>query len=591
MLMTGRLWVLCCVVNGFAAAAPPALDMMVLTDGPKLRRSDPWPEASPIFDPRTRQVSLAAARNETLGFELLLRPASGNHRTSAVTVSADSFIGPNGARIEKSNFELLRAWFVRVQEPSYTGGIRGLGPGEYPDPLVPLDSPVYGMPFDVERPEMLFIDIRVPPATPAGEYKSEITILSGSEIVERLPIRLQVWNFALPEETHFRNWFAYEPEFVRWGFRNPSPQRFAAIEEQLFRLAWRHRANLVPYTTLKPSAAEWDAWGKTYAKYLDGDIYKDSPGKSLGNYFWRLGFDPAEPKASLRPKLKLAADWLEKRGWLEKFVLVCFDEPKPQQYEAVKDAGEIARDATNGRLKHFLPGAQPAPAFRDYVDVWDGVWVAEDLEALAQRRSAGQQIWFCGGLGAPPNPVIDSLPYSARAWAWVGWKYAFAGFEMWQSCYWIDKYNTPRGQRGEIDRDPESRMNVWKNPAPLTFDESRKRDGRRREDDILQNGGGVFFYPGVEMGLAEQSIVSLRLKDFRRGVQDYEYLYLLRKQGETKLIEEALRAIYNPAAITLRRGGSPEVSTGDLGVTMDEAVWEGTRRKMGEFLSREANSH
>lgn len=567
------------------AAAAPMLDVMVLTDGPKLRRSEPWPSASPIFDPRIGRIDLASARNQTLGFQILLRPSPGVPRVEDVHFEVDALNGAAGALIEKSNLELFRAWFVQVREPSYTGGIRGLGPGEYPDPLVPLASPKYGTPFAVERPEMFFVDLRIPPGTPAGQYSSAISIFSGRRRLALLPIKLAVWNFTLPEETHFRSWFAFETEFLRWGLRKGRGESVDPIQQQLFRLSWKHRANLVDYTRLKQNEEEWETWAQRYAKYLDGSLYGESPGKGLGNYFWRLLFDAAEPEESLKPKLQMAADWLEKRGWSGKFVVVCFDEPKKDKYDLVRRAGRVTREATGGRLKHFLPGARPDPAFEDYVDVWDGVWVAEDLPALAARRRAGQSVWYCGGLGASANPVADSRAYGARSWAWVGWKYAFEGFEMWQSCYWVDKYNTPIPERVAIDGDPERFINVWKNPAPLTFDESRKRGGVRLQGDILQNGGAVFFYPGLEVGLPDQVVPSLRLKDFRRGVQDYEYLYLLREAGQTKLIEEALGAIYNPDAITLVRGGSPKIATGELGVTMDDNVWESVHRKMGRRLS------
>ena len=109
--------------------------------------------------------------------------------------------------------------------------------------------------------------------------------------------------------------------------------------------------------------------------------------------------------------------------------------------------------------------------------------------------------------------------------------------------------------RAGIGREPERFLNVWKNPAPLTFDEARQRAGQRRKGDILQNDGAVFFYPGVDVGLPGQCVPSLRLKDFRRGTQDFEYLYLLRQAGETKLVEEAVGAVYLPAAVTLKRGG------------------------------------
>ncbi len=78
------------------------------------------------------------------------------------------------------------------------------------------------------------------------------------------------------------------------------------------------------------------------------------------------------------------------------------------------------------------------------------------------------------------------------------------------------------------------------------------------------------------------------MKDFRRGVQDYEYLWLLKQFGQKDLIGQVLDRIYNPDAITIVRGGSPKIATGDLGVTTDEATWETVHIAMGERLDQAA---
>lgn len=90
------------------------------------------------------------------------------------------------------------------------------------------------------------------------------------------------------------------------------------------------------------------------------------------------------------------------------------------------------------------------------------------------------------------------------------------------------------------------------------------------------------------MGLPQEVLPCLRRKDFRRGAQDYEHLWLLQKAGEETAIGAAMAAIYNPAAVSIGRDGSPKIQTGDLGVTMDEHIWESVHRQMGERLDQPA---
>jgi hypothetical protein len=345
------------------------------------------------------------------------------------------------------------------------------------------------------------------------------------------------------------------------------------IEEDLFKLAHRHRINTPGDCGMRASDEAWEEYCKRYGKYFSGAAFTESPGKGVPMYLWRLGFgNPDADDATLRQQIKATVDFFGKKGWLDSIVLGGPDEPKPNMFAQIGKVAKFTREASDGKLRYFLPGADPQPVYQDYVDIWDGCWSQKDLAWQAERLKAGQHIWYAGGFGAPANPCMDSAAYGNRSWPWVGWKYHYEGFEMWHSVYWVDKFNgvyhMPSDQRADVDRNPEKYLNVWKNPAPLTFDEGRKRHGERWKDDILQNGSTSIFYPGYDVGLPKQVVASFKAKDYRRGAQDYEYLWLLDQAGEKEMIEDVLARLLS----------------GDK-VTPDDAVWESVHQDMGKRLS------
>ncbi|MBI3828711.1 MAG: DUF4091 domain-containing protein [Planctomycetes bacterium] len=569
MLVLGTL-----ALASAAMASDANLELMVYSDGPKLRRDEAWPEKSAVYAAAKKELRLSGARNEVLGFQIFLRSKEGS--IGGVNIQAADLAGAGSGKpaLEAKNLEFFRAWFTKVETPSETNGkVHGRGVGEYPDPLVPLQAKKFGAPFDLApgQTEILFGDLYIPHGTPAGEYRGVLTLSSGGKELEKLDLTLTVWNFTLPEESHFKSTCYYETEFVRWGFRNPSPEDALKIEENFFKLAQRHRMNCPSDVTLRASETDWEKWAERYGKYLDGSAFTASPGKGQPQYLWRTGMDVNAGEAEWKARLKVAADYFQKKGWLDRFVISGFDEPKPAQYPLVKRIAQFTREASNGRIKFFLPGASPNPEYQDFVDIWDGCWTEKDLPALEERRKAGQRVWYAGSFGAPANPCMDDLPYGNRAWPWVGWRFNFEGFEMWHAVYWTDKFNLPKEQRAEMDRNPEKYLNVWKNPTSLTFDEGRKRGGKRWKEDILQNGSTSLFYPGYDAGLPLECVASLKAKDFRRGAQDYEYLWLLKKAGEQKLVDAGLAKV---------------LTAEGKGLTLDEQVWEDVRKMLGEKLDK-----
>jgi hypothetical protein len=558
-----------------ALSAESALELRAYSDGPRLKRDEPWPEKSAVYDEAKKEIRLCGARNEVLGFQIYLKSKTGT--IGGVNIQAADLAGESGKpALPAKNIEFFHEWFTRVETPSRSGDkLYSRGVGEYPDPLVPLSAPKFGAPFDLAegRSEVLFGDLYIPHATPAGTYRGALTLTSGAGALASLTLSVTVWNFTLPEETHFKNTMAYEREFIRWGFRNPSPDDELKIEEDLFKLAHRHRINPGGDCSMRSTDEAWEEFCKRYGKYFSGAAFTESPGKGTPLYLWRVGFgNPQADDATLKTQVKATVDFFSKKGWMDSIVLGGPDEPKPGQYAQIGKLAKLVREASGGKLKYFLPGAGPQDVYKDFIDIWDGCWTEKDFTWQAERRKAGQKIWYAGGFGAPANPCMDSDPYGNRSWPWVGWKYNFEGFEMWHAVYWVDKFNQiyslPDGQRDDVNHNPEKYLNVWKNPAPLTFDEGHRRGGKRWKEDILQNGSTSIFYPGYDIGLPKQCVASIKAKDYRRGAQDYEYLWLLDKAGEKKAIDAALA----------------KICVSDSAVTLDEGVWESVRQELGKRL-------
>ena len=104
---------------------------------------------------------------------------------------------------------------------------------------------------------------------------------------------------------------------------------------------------------------------------------------------------------------------------------------------------------------------------------------------------------------------------------------------FWHAVHWRHNSQKKVGDRNQ---------NVWANP--VTFD-TRNPAGK----GDFANGEGVLLYPGSDRLHPEEDrgiegpISTLRLANFRRGLQDHLYLTLARKRGLDALVSELLAEI------------------------------------------------
>jgi hypothetical protein len=135
------------------------------------------------------------------------------------------------------------------------------------------------------------------------------------------------------------------------------------------------------------------------------------------------------------------------------------------------------------------------------IDLWVAHTVSFDADKMERFRKLGVESWFYGPMiyeqrknsGCGSNTFTDLDLLVNRAIGWIGWKYQ-SGWVEWEfdwnaSAAWYDAEN-------------------FKEPARI------------------YNGSGQLIYRGEVMGYKEP-IASIRLKAQRRGLQDYEYFWLL----------------------------------------------------------------
>ena len=172
-------------------------------------------------------------------------------------------------------------------------------------------------------------------------------------------------------------------------------------------------------------------------------------------------------------------------------------------------------------------------------------------EDVASERALGHKYGIYNGyrpgMGAV---VIDGDAVEFRVMPWIVWKYDMDQYFYWLVNYW-------------------NNTNVFTNP--LTYNNE-------------VNGDGTFLYPGQDVLFPNESrglngpLSSIRAKNWRRGAQDYEYLWLAKQKG----LENEMKVIVDncvPTALWEAKSNS-NISWSSHGYKFEQC-----RKQLAELLS------
>jgi hypothetical protein len=561
----------------FSCSSPNGIyRVWAIDESEKIKRDD---IVNPLaLDPNNKvwvnnTVNLFGAKNEIVAFQLIIEAGTTGAKDVNLVIS-DLINGE--AKIRGSatgsadpfdyrgrNVELFTEHYFNIekQSPPLWFYAKSAAPSDYyigwvPDCLIPFSAPSGkgGAPFSIDSAsnQGVWVDILIPKNSVTGEYRGTITVTEAGKIFKKIPLVLNVYDFTLPDSTHIKSMFGlYDSEIARrHGVKNGSKEYYE-LEGKYYQLAHRHRFDLVRRVSNLEDMTNYQK------KYLTGEYYTsqngyEGPGENIGNTTFSIGYGGSFPdEYGRRPKLMTRSSWWAgSDAWEEWFIknapnverhkYLYPDEPDFKGPEGAQGIASMDTIRMQAKWTHTNPGTGKnipslvtntfRPGLMGYVDFWS-VSTQEAFkevtpEIVESERAKGNKFGVYNGYRPGFGAVItDGDAVEFRVMPWIVWKYNVDQYFYWSATYW-------------------TKTKLFTNP--LTY-----------RNQV--NGDGTFLYPGQDSLYIEENrnlagpLSSIRAKNWRRGAQDYEYLWLAKQAG----LDKEIRAIADscvPAALWEAKG-------------------------------------
>jgi hypothetical protein len=243
--------------------------------------------------------------------------------------------------------------------------------------------------------------------------------------------------------------------------------------------------------------------------------------------------EPFSPTFNKIVKSYLTAvdSYFRKNGWTDRLVFNSpIDEPNTKKdYEETRQWAILVHEAAPG--VHFLSTESPVSdnpdwgTFRGYVDNFcvhgNSLNDPKVKQALLEEQAkGGEATWYisCDQVYPQPNYFIDAPAMDPVMVPWITARYHMNGILYWAANFWNQ---TP---------DP------WLDPVTYI-------SGFDCSGGWVLNGEGSLIYPGdhTKTYTGQPDVIgpvsSIRLELLREGIEDYEYLWMLKDLGDKDFAE------------------------------------------------------
>lgn len=447
-------------------------------------------DLKPIGNLPKREVGISVACNEVESFQLIVSSADGRPLED-VTVS--------GLELKNGNFSLDLSWrrvgYVKTLEAPF--GYPDAPPGFYADPLLPSGKFSIGE----KSRQPLWFTVQVPENAVPGVYRGHVKIAVGNDKVE-VPVSVRVRTFVLPRTlaSAFGN---YSIALTRYYKQEMPLDKFVAFYHLMNQYRMGSKSAVRENIRVNGDSVDFSRVSKLLAEVYpyDAGIYRIT-----GNC--RLLEDTERYQNILKNYRKITEAW-RKENLPETMFLYGADEPSVGGLNGFSSASKAD---LLPQLYHDLKKIAPYPVMQTLnnrdnlaklvgaVDIWCPLLTtySQNADFFQERLAKNETLWLytCNGDSPPiPNFYIERPGIEHRIMFWQAYREGATGFLYWAVNWWA-----------VLPPD-------WQKNPVIKSDEGRN------------HGDGVLFYPAPGFEIWP----SIRAGMVRDGIEDYEYLVLLKK--------------------------------------------------------------
>jgi hypothetical protein len=508
----------------------------------KVRPGDRVESSNLVWSAENKKITVAGAGNEHVPFQVVITtPVPEGWRPKAPDgffVTASDLTSVQGKTIPQKQISLYLEHYIMLFAKSSPIGATGY----WPDALAPIGEP-FGMAaqYAVVGNRPVWIDIFIPAGTPGGIYSGLIKVTQHGKIVETLSVQAEVYNFSLPDQTHLITYMNISKgELARFYNKPFTSPEIEQLTSNYFDFLYAHRMEtwgndpLVPDIMVKGENVEVKFNDAKYDYYLNKlkskRVILDAGPHNLLKQITEEHFSMAFNN-KVKTYLTAVESYFRRNGWRDRLVFNSpIDEPNTKEdYEETRKWATLVHEAAPGIP--FLATESPVPdnpdwgTLRGYVNNFcvhgNSLNDPKVKQAISEEQAKGGEVtWYisCDQAYPQPNYFIDAPALDPVMVPWITARYHMNGILYWALNFWN---NTP---------------NPW-------LDAVTYISGFDCSNGYVLNGEGSLIYPGdyTKTYTGQPNVTgpvsSIRFELLREGIEDYEYIWMLKDLGDKNFAE------------------------------------------------------